>query len=145
MAPMRLHCQHCLPHWGLMHDVNSGLIGVMPKKRDSHLQLFSGTPPIAYVRHSFRPCWPWLKIKQRETARFQGWHRWAKSQLTNDDPDGLWPRGSTAPPGGGNHQAGSNEKKEAGTARGLANPASRSLFFKTNALFITFPMPVDPP
>ena len=41
--------------------------------------------------------------------------------------------------------AGSNEKKEAGTARGLANPASRSLFFKTNALFITFPMPVDPP
>lgn len=47
MAPMRLHCQHFLPHWGLVHDVNSGLIGVMPKNRDSHLQLFSGTPPIA--------------------------------------------------------------------------------------------------
>ena len=56
----------------------------------------------------------WLKIKPRDTARFQGGQPWAKSQFRTDDPDGLWPRGSSAPPGGGNHQASREQRKEGG-------------------------------
>ena len=45
MVPMCLHCPHCLPHGGFVHDVNTGLMNLSDaRKKDGHAQLKWHTP-----------------------------------------------------------------------------------------------------